>query len=140
MSKEINDFNRKVALNDLDSLDNALQSLKRYINENVNIHLKQSDLLRDQLVSRIRYERENMNTLDVVAIIRNELTRSYLKRRDNEKANDNIEYRSQRLKEFKMTIIDESKNITVLKYQCGYINYLMMNEGHHYFKLLGSKI
>jgi hypothetical protein len=35
-----------------------------------------------------------MNTLDAVAIIRNELTRSYLKRRDNEKANDNIEYRS----------------------------------------------
>ena len=40
MSKEINDFNRKVGLYELNPLDNALQSLKRYINENVNIHLK----------------------------------------------------------------------------------------------------
>ena len=40
MSKEINDFNRKVSLYELNLLDNALQSLKKYINENVNIHLK----------------------------------------------------------------------------------------------------
>lgn len=68
-----------------------------------------------------------MSTLDYVASIRNDLTKCYVKSRENEKSNDNLDYLSERLKDFKSSIIDESKNITVLKYQCGYINNLMMN-------------
>ena len=30
--------------------------------------------------------------------------------------------------------------MTVLKYQCGYINNLMMTEAHHYYNLLAQKL
>lgn len=47
-----------------------------------------------------------MNTLDAVEAIRNDLTRTYLKRKDSEKASDNLEYLSERLKDFKTSIIE----------------------------------
>jgi hypothetical protein len=81
-----------------------------------------------------------MNTLDAVSAIRSDFTRSYLKCRENEKQTDNLEYMSERLKEFKTGITEESKNPTVLKYQCGYINNLMMTEAHHYYTLLADKV
>lgn len=47
-----------------------------------------------------------MSTLDSVADVRNNLTRSYLKRRESEKSSDTLEYSSERLKEFKTSIIE----------------------------------
>lgn len=36
--------------------------------------------------------------------------------------------------------MDESSNITVLKYQCGYINSLLADEGQRYFRQLSAKM
>ena len=68
------------------------------------------------------------------------LTRAYLKRKDLEKAEDNIEYLSDRLKDFKDSILEESANITVLKYQSGYTSELAVSEGHRYFDKLSQKM
>lgn len=37
-------------------------------------------------------------------------------------------------------MLDESKNITVLKYQCGYVNQLLPKETSRYFDRLSQKI
>lgn len=42
----------------------------------------------------LRYEKQNMNTLNSLVDIQSVLTKSYLKRREYEKGNDNIEYLS----------------------------------------------
>jgi hypothetical protein len=57
-------------------------------------------------LARIKYEKENMNSLDVVAATQNDLTRSYLKRKDNEKSSENMEYLSERLKDYKTSILE----------------------------------
>lgn len=50
--------------------------------------------MRNIFLARTRYEGENMNTLDAVSATTSDLTRSYLKRRENEKQTDNLEYMS----------------------------------------------
>lgn len=66
--------------------------------------------------------------------------KAYLKRRENEEAQENISYLSERLKEFKGNVLEESSNFTVLKHQCGFINEVACSENHRYFERLSKKI
>lgn len=59
--------------------------------------------------------------------IQESLTRAYLKRKEVEKSQDNIEYLSDRLKDYKDSILQESGHITVLKHQCGYTSELAVS-------------
>ena len=81
-----------------------------------------------------------MNLLSNIMSVQDLLTRAYLKRKDLEKAEDNIEYLSDRLKDFKDSILEESANITVLKYQSGYTSELAVSEGYRYFDKLSQKM
>lgn len=69
-----------------------------------------------------------MNQLNELINTQSHLTRAYINRKNQENSQDNIEYLSERLKDFKIGILTESSNLTVLKYQCGYINYLLPKE------------
>ena len=81
-----------------------------------------------------------MNLLSNIMSVQDLLTRAYLKQKDLEKAEDNIEYLSDRLKDFKDSILEESANITVLKYQSGYTSELAVSEGYRYFDKLSQKM
>lgn len=68
-----------------------------------------------------------------------QLIKAYLSRRGQENSQDNLEYLSERLKDYKDGVLTESSHITVLKYQCGYINYLLPKEAERYFDRLSKK-
>jgi hypothetical protein len=48
--------------------------------------------------------------------------KSYLKRSVVEKAEENMPYTSDKIKQFKVSVLQESKNILVLKYQTAYLS------------------
>lgn len=140
MSRETKDFNRRVRFNEIDCLEVSLLNLREYVNENIIVNEKESHFLQEKILVYLRYEKENMGMFDPVLATRNELTRSYLKRKESERSSDNIEFLSERLKDSKVGVLEESSSITVLKYQCGYINSLLAEEGLRYFTLLSSKM
>ena len=43
------------------------------------------------------------------------------------------------MKDYKAGVLTESTHITVLKYQCGYINHLLPKETERYFDRLSNK-
>lgn len=63
-----------------------------------------------------------MALLSKISEVQQNLMKSYLKRRDAEEPQENIPYLSDRLKDYKGSMLDESSNFTVLKHQCGYAN------------------
>lgn len=63
-----------------------------------------------------------MALLSKISEVQQNLMKSYLKRRDAEEPQENIPYLSDRLKDYKASMLDESSNFTVLKHQCGYAN------------------
>jgi hypothetical protein len=81
-----------------------------------------------------------MNLLNNIMNIQESLTKAYLKRKEVEKNQDNIEYLSDRLKDYKQNILQESGHITVLKHQCGYTNELGVSESYRYFDRLSQKV
>lgn len=48
--------------------------------------------------------------------------KSYLRRKDEQQQKDSIPYLSDRIKDEKEKVLEESSNFTVLKHQCGYLN------------------
>ena len=79
-----------------------------------------------------------MQMLNGLIDAQGELTRQYLRRRKEEK--ETMDYVDERLKESKTSVLEESKSIVVLKYQCGYANSLLAEEGHLFLRLLSDKV
>ena len=138
--KEVMEFNKRVTTSELASIEDTFEGLKNYVNECKDFNESEKKFISENKLPVLRYEKQNMNTLNSLIDIQSTLTKSYLKRRENEKGNDSIEYLSERLKESKVSVIEESKCMTVLKYQCGYANSLLPRETERYFERLSEKL
>ena len=81
----------------------------------------------------MKYERANIIELNSLIDIDNKLSKSYDKRIELEKVGHNDTYNSEKAKDGKRGVIDESRNIIVLKYQTGYFNKQVCKEGQRVF-------
>ena len=81
-----------------------------------------------------------MNCLKELIEDRNLLTRRYLKRIETESPIAEKSYTHERMKPFKVGVLEESKNIKVLQYQVGYLNNQMCTETERVFNLMATKI
>lgn len=81
-----------------------------------------------------------MALLSKISEVQAGLMKSYLKRRDIEESEEDIPYLSDRLKDYKQSVLDESSHFTVLKHQCGYANELVCQEAERYFCRLSKKM
>ena len=81
--------------------------------------------MREKLIPMVSYERANMGMLNGLIEAQQALTKAYVRRRKEEK--ETLNYEDDRLKESKTSVLEESKSVVVLKYQCGYANGLLVN-------------
>lgn len=82
------------------------------------------DILSQKVLPFLRFEKENIRTLRQIVYTRNDFTKTYLKRAQYEKPGltDNESYTSEKYKQHKTGIYEESKNMHVFKYQTAYLN------------------
>ena len=74
------------------------------------------------MVPFITYEKNNMAELNELINIQQLFFKTYLKRSAYEKIDDNMPYTSDKIKNYKLGVLQESKNMLVLKYQTGYLS------------------
>ena len=117
-----------------------LNKVYKEAHENVAFDL---DILNNKVMPFLRFEKENIGTLREVIYARNSMTKSDLKRSETEKAslNNQIQpYCSEKYRQYKTGISEESKSIVVHKYQTAYLNNQVCAESQRFFELLGNKI
>lgn len=78
------------------------------------------DILQGSVLPFVRYEKENLRTSREIIDISNTFTSRYLKRSLTEATPSSDSYLSPKNNEFKQGVQEESKSLTVLKYQAGF--------------------
>ena len=140
LRKDVKEFDKRVVERELVELDQSLEMMGRMLKQTVTLNEKESSFMTEKMLPFMRYEKSNMQTL--VPLIENceHLTREYLSRAEGEREEEKTDYLSERLKEYKGEVLSGSSHIVVLKHQCGYLQYLLSTEGHHYYRVLAEKV
>lgn len=83
MKKTVLEFNQGVYSDEIRGLSSALGRMADMNREIGRLHAFESKILEATSIPVIKYEKENMHTLYDILFARNDLTKQYLKRRDN---------------------------------------------------------
>jgi hypothetical protein len=121
----------------VDGLESALASVASYSRQGQAASSSDSLFLQQQLLPFYRYEQNNMAQLTPLLEVQKTLLRGWLRNADR---NEQVEYLSERLRDYKVEVLVESKHPVVLRYQCGYASWALAEEGQRYFEGLGKKL
>ena len=140
MEKETKKFSSRTTVNKPGKLSSTYGLMQRIYKESYIQNKFEMDLLNKKILPFLHFERQNLEPLKELTYTRNAFTRHYLKRAEHEESGSTQPYTSDKLKYYKTGVLEESKNITVLKYQTAFINHQLCAESQRVLELMGEKI
>jgi len=120
MSEQVKKFNQSVSDDEIPSLEMTFNIISKSFEEWASRISFESKVVTKRLVPFYKYQKDNMETMKTLLQTEGQFYKTYMKRSNNESANDT--YGSSALKSSKNGILNESRNMTVLKYQLGYLS------------------
>lgn len=120
MSEQVKKFNQSVSDDEIPSLEMTFNIISKSFEEWASRISFESKVVTKRLVPFYKYQKDNMETMKTLLQTEGQFYKTYMKRSNNENANDT--YGSGALKSSKNGILNESRNMTVLKYQLGYLS------------------
>ena len=93
-------------------------------------------MVNKRLVPFYKYQKDNLDTMRSLLNTEASFFKTYMKRSASESSSDN--YTASNLKTQKIGVLQESRNMTVLKYQLGYLSNMVCKESVRFFELMSD--
>jgi hypothetical protein len=136
MAEQVKRFNQSVTDFEIPGLESTFNIVSKSYEEWASRINFESRVVTKRLVPFYKYQNDNLDSMRVLLNTESAFFKSYMKRAGSESASDS--YTSTNLKSHKNGVLQESKNMTVLKYQLGYLSNKVCQESIRFFELMSD--
>lgn len=136
MAEQVKRFNQSVTDFEIPGLESTFNIVSKSYEEWASRINFESRVVTKRLVPFYKYQNDNLDSMRVLLNTESAFFKSYMKRAGSESASDS--YTSTNLKSHKNGVLQESKNMTVLKYQLGYLSNKVCQESVRFFELMSD--
>jgi hypothetical protein len=136
MAEQVKRFNQSVTDFEIPGLESTFNIVSKSYEEWASRINFESRVVTKRLVPFYKYQNDNLDSMRVLLNTESAFFKSYMKRAGSESASDS--YTSTNLKSHKNGVLQESKNMTVLKYQLGYLSNKVCQESVRFFELMSE--
>jgi hypothetical protein len=136
MAEQVKRFNQSVTDFEIPGLESTFNIVSKSYEEWASRINFESRVVTKRLVPFYKYQNDNLDSMRVLLNTESAFFKSYMKRAGSESASDS--YTSTNMKSHKNGVLQESKNMTVLKYQLGYLSNKVCQESVRFFELMSD--
>lgn len=136
MAEQVKILNQSVTDFEIPGLESTFNIVSKSYEEWASRINFESRVVTKRLVPFYKYQNDNLDSMRVLLNTESAFFKSYMKRTGSESAADS--YTSTNLKSHKNGVLQESKNMTVLKYQLGYLSNKVCQESVRFFELMSD--